>query len=559
MYGYFSKNNGATLSAALTANAERSDAPCGLYFGSELVKFPEDHFIFEDASVKIAVCGYVLNHKRILAETGQKTLFEALSAAYAEGPERAVTLLRGAYLVAVYDKMADSLLLFNDKLSKLPVYTYQNGDDFLFSTSFFGLVDALKRLKAPITIDPLGVAMMTATGVFWEDNTYVDEIKYLRPYRYLTVGGAVREHCLPFPALNRQIDADEAIERIDALFTDAVRLQYEKNADAGYRQFASLSGGMDSRCLLVRAYQLGFSDDLTFTYSQSGSLDQEISQRVAAHYGAPHLFYSMDNGGFILDRDAFVAANEGQMTYCGSTGVLPVVSALRCERFGILHSGISGGEIMGDIIPAAGDDPDGDRHLDALMAQFGCPSKEHMDAFRKKRAEYPTFNAFRQLNDLRTNTNFKRTTSQYVEVASPYLYEDLYEYLMTVPISVKGFRRLYYAWVKKYLTIPFRTTDATLPRSTGTLAERYARGALRKAQVKLGRLTKYDMNPFDYWEKTNPKIGCYVEAKFAEDRAALGALDPVLSVFVDQAFSSKTGRDRLSVITATWALAKILN
>lgn len=559
MYGYFSKNNGVNLSAALTAGAERSDAPCGLYFDSELVKFPEDHFILEDAAVKIAVCGYVLNHKRVLSETGKKTLFEALSDAYAESPERAVTLLRGAYLVAIYDKAANSLLLFNDKLSKLPVYTYQNGGDFLFSTSFFGLVDALKRLKAPITIDPLGVAMMTATGVLWEDTTYVNEIKYLRPYRYLTVGGAVREHCLPFPALNRQVNADEAIERVDALFTDAVRLQYEKNAGAGYRQFASLSGGMDSRCVMVRAYQLGFADDLAFTYAQSDSLDQQIAQRVAAHYGAPHLFYSMDNGGFILDRDAFVAANEGQMTYCGSTGVLPVVSALRCERFGILHSGISGGEIMGDIIPAEGDDTEGDRHLDALTAQFGCPSKEHMDAFRRKREEYPTFNVFRQLNDLRANTNLKRTVSPYVEVASPYLYEDLYEYLMTVPISIKGFRKLYYAWVKKHLAIPFRTTDASLTSVTGTLAERYARITLRKAQARLGRLTKYDMNPFDYWEKINPKIGCYVEARFAEDRAALDVLDPALSVFVDQAFASKTGRDRLSVITATWALAKILN
>ncbi len=371
MYGYFSKNNGAQLLAALTADAERFNEPFGLYFGSELVKFPEDHFIFEDAAVKIAVCGYVLNHKRILAETGKKTLFEALSAAYAEGPEHAVTLLKGAYLVAIYDKAANSLLLFNDKLSKLPVYTYRNGEDFLFSTSFFELVDALKRLKAPFTVDPLGVAMMTATGVLWEDITYVDEIKYLRPYRYLMIDGDVRERCLPFPVLNRRTNVDEAVERIDALFTDAVRLQYEKNADAGYRQFASLSGGMDSRCVMVRAYQLGFADDLTFTYSQSGSLDQEISQRVAAHYGVPHLFYSMDNGSFILDRDAFAAANEGQMTYCGSTGVLPVVSALKCERFGILHSGISGGEIMGDIIPADGDEPAGDRHLDALMAQFG--------------------------------------------------------------------------------------------------------------------------------------------------------------------------------------------
>lgn len=557
MFGYYSIQNAQRIAAAFHQQAA-PDAVFGIYPGNELVKFPENHFVCENENCITACCGYALNDRDLIRSSGSKDLSDYLSKAAAQNTPLSGAL-HGAYLAAVYNKATRRLTLTNDLLKKQPLYYYTDGTDLLFSTSFFELADACKRLGKALTPDAMAVSMMVKTGALWEDFTFAEEIRYLRPFHELHAGpDGVLETALPYPVLNRSANPDEAVERIDALFSDAVRLQYEKNAAAGYGQLGSLSGGMDSRCVLVRAEQLGFTDDLTFTYAESGSLDMTISQQVARHYQLPHLFFSMDNGGFLADRDQYVLGNEGQILYCGSTGVLKVISSLDTTGFGIVHSGISGGEIFGDIIPAEGDDPEGMVHLDKLLTLLACPDETRAERLKKLAEEYPTFNTFRQLSDIRTNTNFMRTVSPLVHVASPYLYEPLYAYLMTLPIAMKGFRKLYYRFVAKHLSLPYRTTDASLPRTTGTLAERYVRQELRNIQKSFGGKTRYDMNPFDLWMQENPLLQSFTENTYRADMAALSGLDIKLLTYMQAAFPVQRARDKFCTLTATWALKKLI-
>ena len=557
MIGYYSLRNAKKILSALNQPAA-TETVCGVFCGDELRKFPGDHFVSEDDKHLAACCGYVLNDQEIAADLGKSDLFGSLCALSDAGTPIS-NALYGAYFAAVFDKRTNRLTLTNDELSKQPLYYWAADGDLLFSTRFFDLADVLKRMGVTLTPDAMGVSMMAKTGALWEDFTYAEEIRFLRPFTELTAAPeGVAEKALPYPALHLNADADEAVERIDALFSEAVRLQYEKNAAAGYGQLASLSGGMDSRCVLVRAGQLGFTDDLTFTYAESGSLDMEISGALARHYRLPHLFFAMDNGGFLVKREQYTRGNEGQMLYCGSTGVEQVVSSLNTGAYGLVHTGISGGEIFGDIIPAEGDGPEGFLHLDKLLARLACPDEKRTERLRERAKAYPTFNCFRQLSDIRTNTNFFATVSPYVFAASPYLYEPLYTYLMTLPISMKGFRKLYYRWVDRKLKLPYRTTDASLPRLTGTLAERYARQALRNMQKKLGAKTRYDMNPFDLWMRENPALSDYIESTYQADMASLSTLDPSIREYLASLFPAQTAREKLCTLTATWALQKLL-
>ena len=555
MYGYYSKHNGAKLAACLPGNPPATGS-FGIFPGSEQPRFPENQFVLEKGNQIAACCGYVLNDQELIDESGMNSFSQYLLSL---SEDTALwDKLSGAYAVARYDRGRGRLILTNDLLSKQPLYYWICEGDLLFSTSFFQLYEAVKSLGKPLTPDLMGIAMMNETGVFWEDFTYVKEIHFLAPYRYLAAdSNGIRVNTLPFPKLNREATATEAISVMDELFTKAVRLQYEKNVRSGHQQLGSLSGGMDSRILLVRAEQMGYHNDLSFTYSESGSLDMEISHQVAGHYFLPNLFFAMDKGDFLRNREGYTAGNEGQYIYCGATGLLKTIESLDLSNFGLVHTGIGGGEIMGDIISANGDDPVGDVNLDTLLSQLHCPDQDGIERLKACFAAYPSFNVFRQLNDLRTNTNFKATISHLLPAASPFLYEPFYAYLMTLPISMKGFRKLYYRWVDEKLKLPYRTTDASLPITTGTLFERYIRLILRYLQRKVKKKTRYDMNPFDLWFQENPKLSTFISDTWKADMQALASLDPLIQKQLQDAYQAPGVRHRLCVLTSTWALKKL--
>ncbi len=557
MRGYYSLDGSKDSSvSAADAMCVSGNGPFGVSPGSEKTFFPDDVFEVSGLGKRTACCGYVLNSSRYAVERGAATFAEALAGE--EDVETVSERLHGAYAIVSYEEESGRLTITNDLLSKQPLYYCVTGTTLLFSTRYGEVLSGLRRLGETPVPDRMGLAMILHTGSLWEDFTPCRQIRVLRPFRYLTADrNGVSEGKLSMPVLNVGADRDAAIEMVDVLFSEAVKLQYEKNASAGYRQLGSLSGGMDSRSLLVRAEQLGYTDDLAFTYAQSGSLDMTISQQVAAHYRIPHLFFSMDGGGFLTDREGYYAGNEGMAIYCGSTALLKTLQSIDTEGFGLVHTAIAGGEIMGDIVPIDGDVPAGDRHLEILLDTCGRADAEGVERLRKGRAEYPTFNMFRQCNDIRANTNFMRIASPILPASSPFLYEPLFTFMMTLPMRMKKFRTFYYAWVDRKLKLPFRTTDPSLPVTTGILAERYARDAVNRIRKKVVRKSKYDMNPFDRWGSENPDLRNWIEETLRKDCAEAEGADAALLAEIERTAAGSV-RDKLCALTAGKDLVMLL-
>lgn len=91
--------------------------------------------------------------------------------------------------------------------------------------------------------------MMKYTGVFTDDYTYFREIKWLKAYSCIYgVNGknVINEYKLAFRYENK-LD----IEMINQLFIQVCDRQCKQNLIHGYNQVYTISGGMDSRVVLL--------------------------------------------------------------------------------------------------------------------------------------------------------------------------------------------------------------------------------------------------------------------------------------------------------------------
>ena len=552
MLGYFSIKNGKACASAMNIPYR---GIFGTSHGLDTAFFSREQFSIE-TETHITVCsGFVLNASEIAAETAT-SFAKALSSLPFD--VQIMRTLHGAYCIARYKKCEKTLFLSNDLLSKQPLYYSINGNDLLFSTRFEPLVEALKRMGITPEPDPMGISMLINHGYLSGDFTPVHQIHFLPPFRYLIASDkGIKEEAAPLPAPADE-DTASAIEKIDTLFAEAVRLQYSKNTEYGYKQLGSLSGGMDSRVLLLKAQQLGFTDDMTFTYSQSGSLDMSIAKSVAEKCHVPNLFFAMDGGDFLADRESFFKGNEGLCTYCGSTGVLEALARTDTMGCGLIHSAVGGGEIFGDILPADGDCAPNCPKLYEYIKSIGCEDAAANTHLRDFALSFPTFNMFRQISDLRANTNFIRTASSVLPACSPFLYEPLFLFLMSLPMKQKASRHLYYAWVDaKDLTLSIRTTDPAWPFRPYTLPGKVIRQwnlIYRSHFMKTG---KREMNPFDVWLETNQALKTRLDILFKQDLQTCENAAPDLIGKIKSVYLKGGAKEQLRALTASGVLARI--
>lgn len=489
-------------------------------------KFLSDNHITQVDSLLVCCEGFTLNAEPEAQEIARLHDSEPGSLPYR---------YQGSYVIAVLDERTHSLAVVNDLFSKRSVYYYADKALFAFSTSFMDLYDMLTEKGIHLSLCQNGIESMLTSGSFSENYTYFEEIKYLMPYQWLHWDNGLTIHELPMPKKICPATTEEVIETIDELFAKGVALQVKKNEDHSYQQTCSLSGGMDSRATFVYVHRLASPGALnTFTYSQSNSFDHTIAQRIARDSGAPNLFVPIDNGTFILDRERLLDYNEGQMYYCGTTGLLGAVEKMDLATSGIVHTGLGGGEIMGDLLTA---------HSDECIED---PS-----------SRYPTEGYCRNLNDFRTCLNFAKTASPFFETSSPFLFEEFYEYMLSLPSALKLSRRVYASWFSKKMPTPYPTTYFYGPIAKAGVLTRYRR-LLSRLKARYRIPDRWNMNPFDQWWAENKTLRPFVYETFEDDMDKLSnvpAIDAALRERLTACFE-KGLIDKLRVLTVTGMLSR---
>lgn len=468
-------------------------------YGQYNRKFPEDKANRCDEAYDIMFDGVLLNASQLRREYGKQKLDELLAAMWEAHGIGMLSRLKGSYVLSLWDKAGDTVVISGDRLNKRPLYYHFSGNTVFFSSRYLDLTALLAENGIFPAYSHAAFAMLSSIGQLYEQFTPLQEVYCLRPFEYLICqNGKIELAGGECSVEESTASAEELLEQFDMLFADAVCLQYEKNVECGYEQVTSLSGGMDTRSVALMGQRLGYTLDRSFCYCQSGAADEKIARKLAEKLDVPFEFLPLDGGAFLLRAEDHGRRNECLISYGGSTGALTMAESMPMESVGIIHSGIFGGEIMASIFRA----DDARRPMVALTG----PAREEFYRLLQPNLTHGHME-LRLL--MRGCLNFVRMFESRAEVISPFMDEDVYAFLKTVPFEMRKARMFYSRWMRRKIPNSLPTTYYRVPMNAPKLLLEFVPRFLARVPIYM---KSYDMHPMQQWYDQQPELRRGMEA-----------------------------------------------
>jgi asparagine synthase (glutamine-hydrolysing) len=251
-----------------------------------VITFNGEIYNYREIRAELAAAGVTMR-----SESDTEVLLEACAL---WGVEAAVERAIGMFAFALWDRSTRSLYLARDRLGIKPLYYAATSERVLFASE-------LKALRAvpdwKPAIDDDAVAGFLRHAYIAQPRTIYREASKLPPGHILTLrhGRAAAPKCFwdlrgiatagqarndPAP------DENEAIERLDALLRDSVRLRMIADVPLG----AFLSGGIDSSTVVALMQAQSTRPVKTFSigFHATDYDEAEHAKRVAAHLHTDH-------------------------------------------------------------------------------------------------------------------------------------------------------------------------------------------------------------------------------------------------------------------------------
>jgi asparagine synthase (glutamine-hydrolysing) len=264
----------------------------------------------------------------------------------------------GDYVCSLIDKDRRSLWLFNDAMGRLPIYYRVTNKDIAISRE----IKFIKGLFDDLGFDRLSIAEVLTLGYTLGGNTLIEGVQRLGPGCLVTVDlnnfGHRFERTYEF---NFDELLDHSHERIEVYAEGLTErflaaCHYLKNTFIDYQHVVSLSGGFDSRAVLVGMLRTGVALS-SFTYQDSGmrsnGTDAMTAQKVSRTLNVPWKLLARPELN-MKDMEDLVWIKDG-MNYSQMAFLLPIFRQIRSENKRVLHlSGDNGDRSLDPQVPIMG-------------------------------------------------------------------------------------------------------------------------------------------------------------------------------------------------------------
>jgi len=205
--------------------------------------------------------------------------------------------LNGFFAIAVH-KGENELFAAVDRVRSIPLFYGQRGNDFFLSDS----AEWIRQQVGNTEIDPLAREEFLLTGYVTGLDTLFLDVKQLQAGEALSVqddGEKLNVKTIRYYQYIHKYDAqnklsmEELMEKHDQVLLRVFN-RLIKIAD-GRPIVIPLSGGYDSRLIVLMLKRLGYKNIITFSYGRPGNKESEVSRKVAESLGLRWEFVEYSN------------------------------------------------------------------------------------------------------------------------------------------------------------------------------------------------------------------------------------------------------------------------
>ncbi len=517
-------------------------------------KFKNDKINLENDNYYVLLDGIVLN-KLELCQGDNWADF--LIKKYEQAGECFFKEMKGSYYGFIYDKRLSKCVFFADHIGSKPVYYFKTNDEISFSNDYVFLVNYLKSKKRKVSLNQQAAYLLLSYGFVFEDITITNEISRLMVGNYAVIQGD-KLTFNKFYQLNNtpiEISEEEALELLDDKFRTAVKLSFEKDIEYGYKHLVALSGGLESRMASWVANNLGYTNQLNMTFSQSNYLDETIAKQIAAYLKHEWIFKALDNGNFLMDIDDITKLTGGNVLYYGLAHGQSLSKFLNFDNLGLLHSGNLGGAIISSYSNVA-------KHK-VFNIGDGAYSKSLLPRIKdlKFKEEYENEEIFKMyIRGFYAINQGNLATLQYTETCSPYCDIDFIDFALSIPLEYRVNHKLYKKWIMKkypkaaYFVWEKERVPVNYPykiKIKGKLipiSQIPAKILHRLGITQYGYDSPKNMNPLQYWYRTNEQLRAFMDSYFKDNIEKLNDY-PELKKDCSDLFYSSKGSEKVQVLS----------
>jgi asparagine synthase (glutamine-hydrolysing) len=456
-------------------------------------------------TVALVMAGEIYNNELLGNNNHGRSDEEFILSLYEREGESIVRKLKGAFVIAIYEKEFNKILIFNDRFGLYPLFYSCRDGKLIFAPEMKGI---LCEQDFPRKIDLVALAQYIRFQHLFGERTFFEDLQFLPPASILTYevasgSCAIKSYWslndIPY---NPDVSFDEAVEETASLLNSSVK---SLSSDT-FRTGVYLSGGLDSRTILGLIDRRPIS---TLTYGVQNCRDVHYAKRIAKVAGSDHYWVDLPDGEWVKENvDLHLMLTEGFHSWIHAHGISTLSQARQVMDVNLTGWGgvVMGKNIVEPLLISSVDDSALSTYLFYKFNQkFTWPSineaEEKLlyrksigtkiqglayDSFRSELSPYLDYRPgvkgeffyFRN-HDRRLTNNLITFSRSHIEVRFPFHNYELIDFLYSLPVQYRMDYSLYRAVIQRstprlayipYDRDGFLPTNKTLIRNTHALA-----------------------------------------------------------------------------------------
>lgn len=481
-----------------------------------------DNDVFEDEDLSFGIEGVLLNKKQFEKNTPPTQHY--LQYLYQTHPLDAIKQLEGEIVGYIFDQQQKKLSVFTNFTGTRKCFYYASENEVIIDTDLPRLVKTLKANHIPYTVDEFAMYSLLVCGNTLENHTPIQQIKKLCDAEILQLditSNQLEIHSYHQPLPSFQGTKEEALHRINEIFIEATKLEFDKDLELHLPSFALLSGGLDSRMTLINAIQEGYSIAKAFCFSQKGYWDEVLAEKIAKDYQTPFHFVSLNGGEYIIAVDDIFQKSHGLVSYTSAAHTNYAYQYIPCHSYGLIHSGQLGDGILGSFNKHPFPHPPTSEKIVVMPRLFHRMKAQFQEIIQSYDREELFLTRNVGYNRAVIGSYMAESLDSYQ--TSPFMHSEFIRFAQSLPEEWKYQQKIYIDWINTYQKNATQYIwERTLLKPTSHIktwiGDKLMKRFFRIWKTKVTRdIERSNMTAYDYYFERNIQLQQEANQYFEEN------------------------------------------